>query len=152
MPGANIIQKHFGMRASAFLKQYYGLDQDHLPRKNRYGYITTDDWVRCFREQFLKHCHDEGFSSNTYNLLKDKNTPLWMTIARHCGTTQWTKLMQLAGVEYPNKTKTQSITAVTVQSEWLTRIEAAVQERRVLDQQLMAFIDSTRQPKRREGP
>ena len=101
MPGANIIQKHFGIRASAFMRGRYPPDNNPVPPINRYGYKNCDDWISCFREQFLKHCNEDGFSSKTYNMLKDKDTPLWMTIARHCGTTKWTKLMELAEVEYP---------------------------------------------------
>ena len=103
MPGCNIIQKHFGMRASAFLRQQYPQKVTPRHRPNRYGFTMEQDWLDCFREQFEKHCLDEGFSSKTYNVLRDKNTPLWATIAYNVGTSQWGELMQKAGVSYPNR-------------------------------------------------
>ena len=103
MPGCSIIQKHFGMRASAFLRQQYPQKVTPRHRPNRYGFTTEQDWLDCFREQFEKHCLDEGFSSKTYNVLRDKNTPLWATIAYNVGTSQWGELMKKAGVSYPNR-------------------------------------------------
>ena len=99
MPGCSIIQKHFGMRASAFLRQQYPQKVTPRHRPNRYGFTTEQDWLDCFREQFEKHC----FSSKTYNVLRDKNTPLWATIAYNVGTSQWGELMKKAGVSYPNR-------------------------------------------------
>ncbi len=103
MPGCNIIQKHFGMRASAFLRQQYPPKVTPKARPNRYGFTREQDWLDCFKEQFEKHCLDEGFSSKTYNILRDKNTPLWATIAYNVGTSQWGELMKKAGVAYPNR-------------------------------------------------
>lgn len=105
MPGCNIIQKHFGMRASAFLRQQYPPKITPRYKPNRYGFTREQDWLDCFREQFQKHCNTEGFSSKTYNTLRDKNTPLWATIAYNVGTSQWGELMKKAGVVYPNRPK-----------------------------------------------
>lgn len=151
MPGANVIQKHFGMRASAFLRRRYLTDNNHVSSKNQYGYQSSDDWLACFREQFLKHCNEEGFSSKTYNIFKDKGTPLWMTIARHCGTAQWSKLMELAGVKYPGqeeKSEPGKVHVSVVKSPWLERFEAAVAKREILDQEL---IDSMKKNSRRNN-
>lgn len=150
MPGANIIQKHFGMRASAFLHRRYPPDNNPALPKNQYGFLSSDDWLSCFREQFLKHCNEDGFSSKTYNMLKDKGTPLWMTIARHCGTTQWTKLMELADVKYPNQVvqyEPGTIHVSSVKSPWLERLEAAVAKREILDQQLIDSIEKNNKRK-----
>ncbi len=141
MPGANIIQKHFGMRASALLHKLYFSNDNTVPRKNQYGYQSPEDWLSCFREQFLKHCHEEGFSSNTYNMHKDKGTPLWMTIARHCGTTQWSKLMELAGVKYPGQKEQKKVHISAVKSPWLERLEAAITKREALDKHLIDCIE-----------
>lgn len=102
MPGANIIKKHFGVSASSFLRKQYpeGYETQKMP-PNRYGFTCQQDWLDCFRRQFEKHCKEEGFSSKTYNILRDKNTPLWATIAYHVGTSQWGELMKKAGVKYP---------------------------------------------------
>ena len=151
MPGANIIQKHFGMRASAFLHRRYPPDNNPAPPKNQYGFQSEDDWIACFREQFLKHCNEEGFSSKTYNMLKDKDTPLWMTIARHCGTTKWTKLMELAEVNYPGYTAQNvagTLHVSSVKSPWLERLEAAVAKREELDQQLINSIEKNNKRKK----
>lgn len=150
MPGASIIQKHFGMGASAFLHRRYP-NYDLIPPKNQYGYKSEDDWINCFREQFLKHCHEEGFSSKTYNMLKDKDTPIWSTIASHCGTTKWSKLMELAGVKYPGKPKQYErgkLRITVVKSPWLERFEAAVAERRILDQRLIEVIQRNSERKK----
>ena len=145
MPGANIIQKHFGMRASAFIRERYPIDNDLVPPINRYGYKNCDDWISCFREQFMKHCNEDGFSSKTYNMLKDKNTPLWMTIARHCGTTKWTKLTELAGVNCPTQSEQDASAAlhVSVKSPLLERFEAAVAKREELDCKLIDTIEKS---------
>ena len=143
MPGANIIQKHFGMRAGAFLRRRYPPDNNTAPPINRYGFQNQADWLSCFREQFLKHRDREGFSSKTYNMYKDEGTPLWLTIARHCGTTQWTKLMELADVKYIKHTeqiKTGSLHVSNIKSPWLERLEAAVAKRELLDRQLIEAI------------
>ncbi len=153
MPGANIIQKHFGVRASALLYRRYPPDNNPAPPKNRYGYITTEDWLACFREQFLKHCTEEGFCSKTYNMLKDKDTPLWMTIARHCGTTQWSKLMKLADVKYPGQVdqyEPGTLHVSSVKSPWLERLEAAVAKREELDQQLIDTMEKNNQRKKKQ--
>lgn len=152
MPGANIIQKHFGIRASAFLNKLYPPDNNKTPSQNQYGYLSPDDWLSCFREQFLKHCDEDGFNSKTYNMLKDTGTPLWMTIARHCGTTQWSKLMELAGVNYPmqiGQCKTGTLHISSVKSPWLERLEAAVEKSKELDQQLIDTLEITNKRKRK---
>lgn len=151
MPGANIIQKHFGMRASAFLHRRYPPDNNPEQTKNQYGFISEGDWIVCFREQFLKHCNEDGFSSKTYNMLKDNGTPLWMTIARHCGTTQWTKLMELAEVKYPGQIeqcKPGTLHISAVKSPWLERLEAAVAKREILDQRLIDSIEKNSKRKK----
>lgn len=103
MPGCGIIQKYFGMRASAFLRQRYPSRITSRHKSNRYGFSREQDWLECFREQFEKHCRTEGFNSKTYNTLRDKDTPLWTTIAYHVGTAQWGELMNKAGVKYPDR-------------------------------------------------
>lgn len=150
MPGANVIQKHFGVRASALLNKLYPPDDTPTPPQNQYGYLSSDDWLSCFREQFLKHCNESGFSSKTYNMFKDKGTPLWMTIARHCGTTQWSKLMELANVSYPTRIeqyKTGTLHISSIKSPWLERFEAAVEKRQELDRQLIDTIEQTNRRK-----
>lgn len=144
MPGSNIIQKYFGMSAKAFLRMRYPKNNNSTPPKNKYGFMSEDDWVTCFREQFLKHCNDEGFSSKTYNILKDKNTPLWTTIARHCGTSKWSKLMELAKVKYPGQIeqcKPGALHIASVKSPWLERLEDAVAKREILDRQLIESME-----------
>jgi hypothetical protein len=143
MPGSNIIQKHFGMKASAFLRQMYpGNYKRHTP-ENKYGYTTQEEWVACFREQFLKHCNSEGFCSRKYNLLRDEGTPRWETISLHCDNAQWKKLMELADVRYPNRPRTDGLKefrVITI-SPLVDRIEKAVAERERLNQEFFARWD-----------
>ena len=84
---------------------------------------TEDDWINCFREQFNKNI-DEGISSKKYNLLRDKNTPTWETIARHCGVFGWKELMKKAQVQYPERIETvETLTITSISSPSLEKYE-----------------------------
>lgn len=145
MPGASIIQKYFGMRASAFLRQKYPTEVKNRVSKNTYGFTSEDDWLDCFRSQFLKHCSEEEFSSRTYNTLKDPDTPLWSTIARHCGVSQWRKLMELADVQYPNRIPSHTGEyEVTYSLPVLDRVESAVKDYRSASAELADLINRNR--------
>lgn len=74
-----------------------------------------------------------------------------MTIARNCGTTQWSQLMKLAGVEYPDKheaLESGSLRVSRVKSPWLERYEAAVAKREELDRELIAVIEQNSKRKK----
>ncbi|MCC8138414.1 MAG: hypothetical protein LIO76_10275 [Clostridiales bacterium] len=145
MPSPAVIQKHFEMGASAFLNSRYPGDK----KDNQYGFNGPDDWLDCFRTQFVKHMHEDGFSSNTYNQLKDPGTPVWTTIAARCGTTRWTKLMEMAEVKYPNKTEVRKsekpMCIGKISSPFLDRLEADLKERERLDTILITAIDRASQ-------
>lgn len=146
MPGAGIIQKYFGVKASAFLRSKYGVRNSPTKHKNKYGFTTQDDWLNCFRDQFNKHSNDQEFNSKTYNVLKDDGTPLWETIAKHCGISQWSKLLKLANVHYPNKIKNQepgTVAVTSIKSLWLERFELAVKQREILNDKLIECIKNS---------
>lgn len=146
MPGASTIQSHFGMRASAFLRKKYPGEVKNRASKNPYGFTSESDWLQCFREQFTKHCIEEDFSSKTYNQKKDPGTPLWSTIARHCGTSQWSKLMELAGVQYPGKIPHHTGSYnVTYSSPAFEKFESALEEYRRLNDDLSDLMKSNRE-------
>lgn len=139
MPGSSTIQKHFGMRASALLRLMYPPEDLIYHDRNTYGFLSSEDWLNCFKEQFEKHCSEEGFSSKTYNMKKDKGTPQWETIARHCGTTQWMKLMEMAEVKYPGRIVNGHIT--TVNMPFVDRLEAALRKKEELTNRLIETIE-----------
>lgn len=126
MPKPITIKTHFGMKATSFLKTYY--NNDSLPQKpktNIYGFKTQEDWINCFVTQFKKH-HPVA---RTYNMLRDKGTPAWETISRHCGSIQWRELMKLANVEYENKHKNldKPVYIRNIESPYLKHLEELYQ-------------------------
>lgn len=143
MPGANIIQKYFGVRASLFLSQLYGSEYRRAKKREKYHYHTQAEWLECFRTQFLKHCGKKGFSSKTYNKFRDPETPAWYTIATHCDTTHWDELMSMAGVSYTHKRQVgevKNIQVVAVKSPWLERYEDIVRRREETDRLIIESI------------
>ena len=102
MPKNLTIQSHFHIRASEFLKQLF--PENRNLKKNakpysKFGFETEEEWLNCFAEQFKKHlCPD--MCSKKYDLLRDKGTPTWSTIAKHCKMTLWKELMEAAGVKF----------------------------------------------------
>lgn len=144
MPGASIIQKHFDMSASALLHKLYPIDNEASRYKGRYGFISNDDWLNCFREQFLKHRNEKYFSSKTYNKFRDKGTPAWNTIAEHCGVIGWLDLMRLADVEYAHRTLTLEpgkLHIVNERSPLLERYIAAVEKEEELCRNLIRTLE-----------
>lgn len=134
MPGASIIQKHFNTSASALLHKLYPVNDDSERYKGRYGFESNDDWLNCFREQFLKHRDKKYFSSKTYNKFRDKGTPAWSTIAEHCGVMGWLELMRLANVKYVHRRLSEptEIKVVDIKSPLLERYIAAVKKKEEL--------------------
>lgn len=101
MPKAVTIQKHFGLSASVYLKQQFGHLFPEQEKRNKYGFTDQEDWLQCFRHQFLKHGR---INSKKYNLVKDDGTPKWETIVRHSGANGWRDLMDKANVSYEKST------------------------------------------------
>ena len=95
MPKSVTIYSHFHMSPSMFLKKLFP-DRKYERYPN---YKTEKDWLNCFIEQINKH-PGIGCSSKKYNLLRDKNTPMWETIIRYLNLETWRNLLDLAGIEY----------------------------------------------------
>lgn len=144
MPKSVTIRSYFHMSPSLFLKRLFPENQKmrHVNPQlsNPFGFKAEADWLNCFIEQFNKH-KAEGMSSRKYNILRDQDTPTWDTIARHCGLSTWTSLMEKAGVEYPNKTKTaQSLFIANATSPTIERLEAINKQREIFNTELYDIL------------
>lgn len=141
MPKAGTIQKHFNLSASVFLKQQYGHLYPKQEIRNEYGFTCKDDWIECFRTQFIKHDRPK---CKQYNLVKDKGTPNFETIVRHAGADNWTDLLAKANVSYqksnaePNKVHIRTTT-----SELLERYEQATKRQEQLTEELINIINKS---------
>ena len=103
----------------------------------KYDFKTEDEWIDCFRTQFLKHSN-EGIRSKTYNKLRDHDTPTWETIARKCNTYSWKKLMELSDVHYPDAPiqTSKGLYIKQVDSPYFHKLEELNQERIQLNNEL----------------
>lgn len=145
MPKSITIQSHFQMRASLLLKQLFpenrNLDNKKTIYHNPFGFNTEDEWLNCFIEQFNKHSN-KNMTSQNYNILRDKGTPTWGTIAKNCGMSTWGDLMKRAGVEYPAK-KNKTATNVKIRntdSPTLKKLEELNTQRYLLNLELYEIL------------
>lgn len=148
MPKSVTIRSYFHMSPSLFLKRLFPENQKmrHVNPclSNPFGFKTEADWLNCFIEQFNKHKAD-GMSSRKYNILRDKDTPTWDTIARHCGVPTWSSLMEKTGVEYPKKIKTaKSIYIANTTSPTIERLEAINKQREIFNTELYDLLTAKR--------
>lgn len=133
MPHAATIQRYFDMSPSALLKQLFPeLIPFHRVVVNEWGFTTEQEWLDCFKEQFNKHLC-ENMSSKKYDVVRDKDTPTWGTIARHCDIVGWQELMKRAGVTYLNKNKIKTAKAnelkLNMRSPFLEKVNELNKER-----------------------
>lgn len=96
MPKAITIKKLFDMTASAFLAIYYPREK---PKKSttRFSLLSKEDWANVFIEQYTKY---KPVTAKEYNVLRDKETPTWLTIARNLKLTRWSELIKYTNVDY----------------------------------------------------
>lgn len=142
MPKAVVIQKHFGVSASVFLKQQYGHLIPKTERRNKYGFNCQEDWINCFRTQFLKHNRPK---CKQYNLVKDECTPQYETIIRHSGVSSWTELLKVANVCYlKSNAEINKICIRKSNSDIIQRYEKAVAKQERLDKELMETIKNNK--------
>ena len=138
MPKAVTIQKHFGVSASVFLKQQYGYLKPKKERHNKYNFNCKEDWINCFRTQFLKHNRPK---CKQYNLVKDECTPQYETIVRHSGVSSWTELIKVANVCYlKSNAETSKLCIRKSNSDIIKRYERAVAKQERLDKELIETI------------
>lgn len=144
MPGAPIIKAHFHMSASLFLKQLFPeLRGESGTRNNKYGYTCEQDWVSCFREQFIKNI--DKVNSKNYDSLRDKNTPTYLTIMKHCSVSGWCELMNKAGVKYPNRVaNAKNLTIKNVHSPAIKKLEQIYKQRELLNNEIKELYQNKR--------
>lgn len=146
MPNSLTIQTYFHMSASKFLQFLFPSRDYGSSRKYRHLYRTTNDWLECFKQQFNKNI-ENGLCGKKYNQLRDINTPMWETIARHCGVHTWGELTTLAGVETPQakRRKQQPLFIAYTTSPTIKRLEQlnkqAEELNMLLERNLQARID-----------
>lgn len=141
MPHPATIKKHCDMSAPLFLKQLFPELRNTSKTKiyNQYGFNCKQDWLDCFVEQFNKHTIA---TSREYNRIKDKGTPQWETIAKHCDLPiSWSKLMSTAGVKYKGKIETTHINKVNSYSPSFAKFESLNQERAQLNKELFDILN-----------
>lgn len=104
MPKSLTIQTHFGMKASLLLRQLFPEQRrtrdDILSSKNPFGFVTQEQWLTCFKEQYKKQSGADRAKvrSREYDAHRDNGTPAWYTIAVHCGVKTWNGLKELADI------------------------------------------------------
>lgn len=145
MPKSLTIKTHFHMNASLLLKQLFPENRDTKndinKRMNIYGFKNEEDWLECFRTQFNKNI-ENGISSKKYDLIRDDGTPTWNTIARRCGCTTWTELMEKAGVKYMRKGShtARSVHIRRITSPTLERLESINKQKKKLNKELYEIL------------
>lgn len=151
MPKSLTIQSHFHMKASLLLKQLFPenrtASESSKKRNNPYGFETEGQWVCCFRGQFNKHIN-EGMCCKAYDHLRDKGTPTWSTIARHCGTSSWERLMEIADVRY-TKPVCRTASHVYINSSTsptMERLENINKKRESLNKELYDILSKKQKP------
>ncbi len=95
MPKKGTVKRLFDMNASEFLKLHYPKERKKKPQ-SKYAAFSGEDYLALFIAQYQKH---KPKSSKEYDLFRDSDTPMWLTVARHCGITKWSELLVLTGVE-----------------------------------------------------
>ena len=133
MPHHATVRKHFGITPAALDKRLYPELTTTRYEPNPWGFVTNEDWICCFREQFTKHS-DKIASERMYDGLRDKNTPCAGTILRHCNIANWNDLLKAAGVKYQKKKKKITASDADIKltdsySPTLAKVEALNQER-----------------------
>lgn len=94
MPKKATVKRLFNMNPSSFMNLYYPKEK-RKPTAKYAGY-TDDDYVAAFKVQYQKI---KPKSSKEYDLFREPNTPMWLTVARHCGVTKWSDLLALTEVK-----------------------------------------------------
>lgn len=95
MPKKVTVKRLFNMNPSSFLNLYYPREKKKKPL-SKYEGLSKEDHIAIFIAQYQKH---KPKSSKEYDLFRDSDTPMWLTVARHCGITKWSELLALTGVE-----------------------------------------------------
>lgn len=121
MPKSLTIQTHCGMRASVFLKTLFPETRRKKEATNPFGFGRKEEWIACFREQFVKHNCPR---SREYDFLRDKETPAWGTIAKHAGLNGWKDLMVAANVNYKERIEvTHEVKIGNTKSKYISMLE-----------------------------
>lgn len=133
MPHHATVRQHFGITPAALVRRLYPDLTAARCESNTWGFVTKEDWICCFREQFMKHS-DAIVSGRMYDGLRDKNTPCVGTILRHCNISSWNDLLKAAGVKYQKKKKKITAPETDIKltdsySPTLAKFEALNQER-----------------------
>lgn len=143
MPKTLTIETYFGVKASAFLKHLFPENRNDRRKKptNDFGFTTKEQWLSCFVEQFDKHKGD-SIDSKTYDQRRDYGTPSWSTIARYCGLSRWTDLIEMSGVKRPKK-KTKNAEHIYIKdatSPLVEKLERLVQRREELNAEFFEML------------
>ena len=145
MPNGVTVQALFQMKPSLLLKRLF--PENHAlgcvkpEPSNRFGFESENDWLNCFAVQFDLH-KDEGMCCRQYNSLRDKGTPAWETIARHCKLPTWTALMKKAGVKYARKIENAGELSVNrVKSPFIDLLDAVNREHERLNREYLEMLE-----------
>jgi hypothetical protein len=145
LPSGGTIQAYFHTTPATFLKQMFPENRCRPKSFNRgkvYGFVTEEDWLQCFTEQFNKHLCTE-MNGRVYNQLRDDSTPTWNTIARNTGTITWTKLMKKAGVKYLGNRGIETAHTLLIEdadSPLIIKLGHMNSERRALNEELKQIL------------
>lgn len=145
MPNSVTIRSYFHMSPSLLLKRLFPenntMENVNLRLSNPFGFETEEAWLNCFVEQFKKH-GNEGMSCKKYDVLRDKDTPTWSTIARHCGLSTWNSLLKKANVQCSKK-NIETATAIHIKnstSPTITKLEEINRQREKLNTELYNIL------------
>ncbi len=138
MPKAVTIQHLFDMKASAFFNIYYPLETKRTST-TPYSVKSKDEWLAFFCKQYDKI---KPTSGTDYNAKREEGTPTWITIARYCGVSQWTKLLEISNVDTSHLKRVKQPTEIILHSHCtlLDRFEMLLDRRDKQLQELMKYI------------
>lgn len=125
MPKAVTVKKLFDMKASAFLNTYYSSEKKKA-RIGRYSCRTGEEWAEDFVSRYNSI---RPSSAREYNIRRDRNSPTWLTVARHLGVSTWKELLEFTGVKKDNTNGSHGYT-VEHSSPAYERISRLLEERK----------------------
>lgn len=96
MPKAHTIQRLFDMKASAFFNIYYPNDNSKKTAYTPYSVHSKEEYVELFIKEYNRI---KPRTSKEYNVLRNKDTPTWLTIAKYVGVTTWRELLEITKVD-----------------------------------------------------
>lgn len=135
MPSHTVIKNRFGIPAGEFLNTYYPSAGREFNSKI-YGHKSKEEWTENFKEQVLDI---KPRSGSDYDLMRDRNTPCWFTVAKYNGVSCWTGLLKHLGLPQCERTQarmrirrklnvTSEVKILSAYEELSTQAEASLRE------------------------